>query len=118
MPSRAEVRKRKKKVAQQRRAIATGCASGNVFKQSANPSPIAVRSQPKEPRILAEDTLKLTDYGLPEKLANSLYWAGMKTVRDLVGKTSSEILEVKQVGPARLEQITSVLRSQGLTLRA
>ncbi len=65
-----------------------------------------------------EETLAalIEDTGIPTRITNVLKSEGIKTVADLVEKTSKEILDIGGFGPSSLEKVNDVLKKIGFSI--
>lgn len=65
-----------------------------------------------------EETLAtlIEDTGIPTRIANVLKSEGIKTVSDLIEKTSMEILNIGGFGPSSLEKVNDVLKKIGFSI--
>ena len=58
----------------------------------------------------------VSDLRLSGRAANCLHEEGIATVRDLVGRTREELLEVRNFGETTLQELEEKLREIGLRL--
>jgi DNA-directed RNA polymerase subunit alpha len=58
----------------------------------------------------------VSDLRLSVRAANCLHEEGIATVRDLVGRTREELLDVRNFGDTTLQEIEEKLRDVGLRL--
>ena len=76
--------------------------------------PVAIVEE-KDSREEALATL-IEDTGIPTRIVNVLKSEGIKTVSDLLEKTSKEILDIGGFGPSSLEKVNDVLKKIGLSI--
>lgn len=65
-----------------------------------------------------EETLAtlIEDTGIPTRIGNVLKSEGIKTVSDLIEKSSKEILDIGGFGPSSLEKVNDVLKKIGFSI--
>lgn len=116
MPSRANIKKRRKAASDDRFRMRAG---GGTLPPLPGRINLAGLNEVVKPQnlFLKEDIFKLEEYGLPNSLAHELSRNGIRFVWGLVEKTKEKLLELPGFGKARLNKIVQVLAGVKLELR-
>ena len=60
---------------------------------------------------------RISEYDFPIPLSFRLYTAGIETIGQLIQKTESDLMQIRTVGPRRIEEIKKVLVQYGFSLK-
>lgn len=121
MPSKAEIKRRKKRRSAERsREYYSNCVGESRLPQAPQQKTVGLHAIKQEPKILDEDIFKLGDLSsgaLTHHKLYLLYAVGIHTVRALTSRSEEDLLAIQGIGVATVIKIRDTIEYHGASLR-